>query len=394
MTKILWYLSPYDGLTPWVKESRPPGGVESVGDLAAHLDTLPFYGALQGTYSQDSFLTIAQIAHRTERLRFLIPFYPGLTAPRLLAEQILTFDQHTGGRLLLNLVNGIDPRIQTYGLPIPHDERYELSAQYWRLFVEAYEGKEPSYEDSYLARDTFRRAFSDAFEPLEYRPFRQASAEPIAPVQTPHAPLWGAGASPAGQNHAGQVVEVYLAHLRETDALHEQFTGGAAAAARHGRQFRGLGVHGSVIVRPQRQEAIDKFVAQIEATGVEHTRDRLEARVRALSKGTSGLADFTAPDAKRQVIVDRILAGRLPTVDELELEPGVFAGLTPWSAFDIMGEGAGVYLLGSPDDVHGSITRIQTAVPAVDTFIFSGWPLTEEATTVAELLLPRLDLEI
>lgn len=388
--KVLWYLSPYDGFTPWVKESRPPGSVENIANLAAHLDTLPFYGALQGTYSQDSFLTIAQIAHRTKRLRFLVPFYPALTAPRLLAEQVLTFDEFTGGRLILNLVNGIDAKIQTYGFPVPHDERYEVSAEYWRLFVAAYEGRDLDYTGTYLGADRWRKAFDDAFEPIPYRPFRQATAEPIPPIQSPHVPLWGAGQSIAGQEFAGRVVETYLAHLRESDSLKEQFDGGEAAAARNGRAFAGEGVHGSVIVRERDEDAIEYFYSQIEATGVEHTRDRLEASLRGPSQGRIGLADFTAPDAVRQRIVDRILSGRLPEPRELELEPGVYAGQTPWGAFDIEKTGRAVYLVGSPDTIQDSVERIQAKSPLVDTLILSAWPLAQEASTVAELLLPRL----
>src|SRR5690606_8175306 len=120
-------------------------------------------------------------------------------------------------------------------------------------------------------------------------------------------------------------------------------------------------------------EARDYFYAQIEATGVEHTRERLEARIRGASKGKQGLADFTAPDPIRQRIVDRVLAGQLPTLDELELEPGVYAGQTPWGAFDVIGDGTAVYLVGSGDTTEGSIRRIQTAIPLVDTFIFSAW---------------------
>jgi len=390
MTKVLWYLSPYDGFTPWVADSRPPGSVESIGALAEHLDGLPFYGALQGTYSQDSFLTIASIAGRTKRLRFLVPFYPLLTAPKLLAEQVLTFDQFTGGRLLLNLVNGIEPKVASYGLPIPRDERYRLSAEYWRLFTEAYEGRDLDYSGTYLDRSTFERAFENGFEPLPYRPFRPATAEPIPPIQTPHVPLWGTGASDAGRDFSGRIVEVYLAHLRESTALAAQFRSAEERAEAHGRSFRGEGVHGSVIVRRNSADALEYFYSQVEATGVEHTRDRLEAGLRAVSQGRTGLSDFTAPDAVRQTIVDRILSGRLPEPSELALEPGVYAGLTPWGAFDINAEGRAVYFVGTPDEVAASVERIQAVAPLVDTLILSAWPLVQEASTVAELLLPRL----
>jgi alkanesulfonate monooxygenase SsuD/methylene tetrahydromethanopterin reductase-like flavin-dependent oxidoreductase (luciferase family) len=41
-------------------------------------------------------------------MRFLIAVYARVTPAKLLAQQALTFDAFTGGRLLMNLINGRD----------------------------------------------------------------------------------------------------------------------------------------------------------------------------------------------------------------------------------------------------------------------------------------------
>ena len=43
---------------------------------------------------------------RTERLKFLVAFRPGLPSPTLAAQKAATYQRHSGGRLLLNVVTG------------------------------------------------------------------------------------------------------------------------------------------------------------------------------------------------------------------------------------------------------------------------------------------------
>ncbi len=42
----------------------------------------------------------------SERLKFLVAFRPGLTSPTLSAQMAATFQNMSGGRLLLNVVTG------------------------------------------------------------------------------------------------------------------------------------------------------------------------------------------------------------------------------------------------------------------------------------------------
>lgn len=386
--KVLWYISPVDGRFPWSERGRYPVEHSRLRRLAQTLDDSGFYGALLGTYAQDVFITASTIAAFTRTLRFLIPIYPGLTVPRLLAQQTLTFDEYTGGRLLLNLVNGQDAHLADYGQFLPHDARYERSAEYWRLFTDFYEGKSPSYQGTYLdpartadAAEAGRAAFGHTGG--------TATNLPLRPVQHPHVPLWGAGASRAGQEFAGRIVETYLTFLREPQSLAAQIDGAKAAAARHGRSFTGLGTHASVTVRASAAEAREHFYSLLETTGVDEIRDRAELTVKGVTAGRDSLRTFTAPDPRRQGWADALAAGRLPTLAELEIAPHTYAGLTPWSSLDVVGVGTGTYLVGDPDQVTGAITDLHDNL-GIDTVILAAWPLIQEATYTAELLSDRI----
>lgn len=405
-TRILWYISPVDGRLPWHDEGRYDIDHKRLIRLAQTIESGGFYGALLGTYAQDVLINASSLFSHTESLNFLIPIYPGLTSPRLLAQQILTFDQFSGGRIKLNLVNGQDELLQSYGLPLDKAERYKFSSEYWDLFVQFYEGHNADYTGTFLDPDRLHSALaepdaehapgdSDATsESLHRKPFGDTDNPthlPLAPTQRPHVPLWGAGASPSGIEFAGRTVETYLTWFRETQSVAQHVKDAEDAAASNGRSFTGVGTHGSLTVRNSRTEAEEAFYTKIEASGADRIAERLNLAISAGSQGRTDLTTFTAPDAKRQGWIDSVRAGRLPTLEDLRLEGRIFAGETPWSSLDIFGIGGGTYIVGSGQDAAGEIARIKQEVPPTDTFIFSGWPLTQEAQYAAEYLLPHIE---
>ncbi|WP_181156436.1 LLM class flavin-dependent oxidoreductase [Microbacterium sp. MYb66] len=388
-TKILWYLKHIDGRHPWTAAGRYEPDFGRLIRTAKALDQSGFYGALHGTSNNDPLVSVAALIAATERLRFLIPVYPGLTNPRLLAKQALTFDQYSGGRLLINIVNGQDPQLRPYGQLVPHERRYAQSVEYWRLFTSFYEGGPGVYDGTYL--DT-RHVTGDKTQVGAPISADHLAGIPYGPFQTPHVPLWGAGASPAGQDHAGQIVEVYLSFLRGFDAVAAQVRAARAAAARHGREFQGVGIHGSLIVRRTTRQAEDAFYEGLAAVGAEQFAADTDERIRRTTGGTFDLSTFVAPDAQRQGWIDALRAGRLPTLDELRIEPGVYAGLTEFiPLLDYSGGGAATYLVGAGEEVAARLRRYRTEIPGVDRFIFSGWPLEEEALQVADHLFPYID---
>ena len=99
---------------------------------AQNLDDLGYFGAL--TTAREPIALVGD----TERLRFVVPEYPGVKPPALLAEQAQVFDSYSGGRLIFNQVNGADPVLARYGRFESKDERYELSKEYWQQVKSLY----------------------------------------------------------------------------------------------------------------------------------------------------------------------------------------------------------------------------------------------------------------
>ncbi len=388
-TKILWYLKHFDGRPPWSASARYEFDHDRLIDTARAVERAGFYGVLHGTSNNDPLVSVASLINATHRLRFLIPIYPGLTHPRVLAKQALTFDQYSGGRLLINVVNGQDEQLRVYGGVPPKAERYRLSADYWRLFTEFYEGREASYDDTYLDTRTTTGEQTQIGAPVSVD---HLAGEPYGPFQRPHVPLWGAGATPEGQEHAGQVVETYLAFLRDFDDVKAQILSAHAAAKRHGRAFNGVGIHGSMTVRRTQAQAEEAFYESFRIVGAEQFAEDSNERIRLLSGGRFDLTTFVAPDARRQRWVDALRAGRLPELADLEIEPGVYSGLTEFiPVLDFFGQGSASYLVGSGEQVAQQLKNYRTEIPGVDRFIFSGWPLPQEAQYVADYLFPYIE---
>ena len=71
------------------------------------------------------------LAEVTERLKFLVAFRPGLVSPTLAAQMAATFQRHSHGRLLLNVVVGGEPHEQrAYGDFLDKDARYARADEF------------------------------------------------------------------------------------------------------------------------------------------------------------------------------------------------------------------------------------------------------------------------
>ncbi|MBR1218560.1 LLM class flavin-dependent oxidoreductase [Bradyrhizobium sp. U87765 SZCCT0131] len=376
--KVFWYVSPVDGPFPWKPEGRSAPDHRNVVSLAKTIDRLPFAGALFGTYGHDVWTTASTLIPLTEKMRFLIPIYPGITSPRLLAQQALTFDDYSNGRLLFNLVNGTDTVLAQYGLHVPHDERYELSAEYWDAFRKLYSGKAVVHDGRY-------------FKVSRNREIEGPTSLPVPPRQLPHPPLWGAGASPAGVRHAAEIVDTYLAFLNRPDRLSAQLGEARTAAAARGRGLD-AGVALWIIVRKTEEEAQAQLRWLLEQTGADWIRHQVDIDLRRALGGNVSLDNLTSPDPQLQRRIDALRAGRIPELADLQLAPHLYTGPTPPSALDVIGTGRGTYLVGNPHQVAKVFRDLQASL-GVNVFILQNYPLESEAERVADLLLPLLDLD-
>ena len=363
--KTFWYLTAADGDYPW-----SPGGLYEFDparyvNLARTIDQGGFEGALVATWPNDPFVSASMAATHTTSMKFLVAVYARMIPARLLAEKALTFDAFSGGRLLINSVNGRDNILAGYGMETEHDERYALGRDYWSEFRRLYrEGADSNFPNT---------------------PLRM---EPTSPDGVP---VWGAGDSDAGLASSGQVLDAYLAMMRHPDFLAEKFAAARASAEAAGRDLTDFGALAGVIVRPSEAEALDRLASLFERAGIERITEVLDQAVRRRTHGRQDLRTFTARDPLRQKWVDTLLAGQLPHPRDLRIGESLYAGITAWSPLDIFSTGSSaVYLVGTPDGLAGTVAELR-ARTGLTALILAGWPLTEEAALVAEHLIPRFD---
>ncbi len=376
--KVLWYINANDGRYPWKSppggEGRYPADSHRLRRLASTLDRLGFYGALlTGT----PWITASSLIPFSEKLRFLIPVYPNVLPPLLLAEQARTFDWFSGGRLLFNQVNGTDSVVSQYGVELTQAERYAASAEYWTLFKRLYAGDFSPFQGKYVEFAGTSGGWQEA---------------PLGPIQAPHTPVWGSGGVEAGIEHAGEVLDTYLTYLNHPDKLARQFTDVRAAAARHGRKVD-VGVLAGVIVRETEEEAWAHAQWLLERTGAESIVRTINTRMKGREGRGGGIETLTSDDPQIQARIDALTAGRLPTREDLEIYPNLWSGVINWATIDVEGkQGRGTYLVGTPQQVADRIHELQDRL-GLDTFILSAYPLIDEAERTAELLFPLLNLD-
>src|ERR1700678_1609878 len=97
-----------------------------------------------GLWCEDAWLTTAMLIEAAETLKFLVAFRPGLLSPTLAAQMAGTFQRHSGGRLLLNVVTGGEPHEQqAYGDFLGKEERYARTAEFLHVVRQLWTSRQP-----------------------------------------------------------------------------------------------------------------------------------------------------------------------------------------------------------------------------------------------------------
>src|SRR5882724_3724085 len=120
-----------------------PATLSYLGQIARSAEQLGFVGALTptGAWCEDAWLTTAMLTEVTESLKFLVAFRPGLVSPTLAAQMAATFQRHSEGRLLLNVVVGGEAHEQrAYGDFLTKDERYERADEFLHIVRSLWKG--------------------------------------------------------------------------------------------------------------------------------------------------------------------------------------------------------------------------------------------------------------
>lgn len=349
---IFWFL-PTHGDSRYLGTTKGARQVDYdyLRQIAGAADTLGYDGVLipTGRSCEDPWVVASSLIGATKNLKFLVAIRPGLSTPGLSVRMAATFDRLSKGRLLINVVTGGDQgELEADGLFADHAERYEISAEFLRIWRASLAGEG-----------------GDAGFDYEGKHLKVKGAKTLYPaLQKPYPPLYFGGSSEPAHELAAEQVDVYLTWGEPPAAVAQKIADIRQRAARYGRKIR-FGIRLHVIVRETNEaawKAADELIA--------HVDDDVIARAQKA---------FAKMDSEGQRRMAALHGGRR---DKLEVSPNLWAGV------GLVRGGAGTALVGDPETV---VARIQEyADLGIDTFIFSGYPHLEESYRFAELVFPLL----
>src|SRR5437762_7081883 len=154
----------------------------------------------------------------TRKLKVMLAQRPGFTAPTLLARQLATLDQLSGGRVSLHVIAGGNAtELRQDGNTLDDkDERYERTSEFLDIVRAEWTSERPfDYDGKYYR---VRGAFSV-----------------VKPYQKDGIPVFIAGASEAAIEVAGKHADVFALWGETYDEVRNQLARVRAASANNGR---------------------------------------------------------------------------------------------------------------------------------------------------------------
>ena len=296
-----------------------------------------------GTWCEDAWIATAALIPQTRNLRFLVAFRPGFISATLAAQQALTFQRLSGGRLLLNIVTGGNSEEQRrFGDFADHDTRYDRTAEFIEILRGAWSGTPYDHRGEH------------------YTVEGATVSRPPDPVP----PVFFGGSSDAGKRVAARHADTWLMWGEPPDVAADQVREVRALAAAAGREIS-FGIRLHVITRDRAEDAwavtdrlLDAMPPEVVAQAQTH---------------------FAYAESVGQRRMAALHGGRR---DDLVVAPNL------WAGFGLVRSGAGTALVGSHEEVAARLAEYHEA--GFDHVILSGQPHLEEAYWFGEGVIPRL----
>ena len=314
--------------------------------VATAAEDLGFEAALTptGGWCDDAWVVTAMLSETSERLKFLVAFRPGLVSPTLAAQMAATFQWHSGGRLLLNVVTGGDPAEQrAFGDFLDKEQRYRRTGEFLEIVRRLWDGETVDFDGEHL----------------------QVEGATIHRLPDPRPEIYFGGSSPAGIEVAAEHVDVYLTWGEPPAAIAEKIDRVATAAAERGRAVR-FGIRLHTISRDTSAAAwaqAERLLGSVPAETIAQVQARLR---QSESEGQRRMTELH--NGSR---------------DGLEVYPNLWAGV------GLGRGGAGTALVGSHAEVAERIEEYADA--GIEEFVLSGYPHLEELYWFGEGVLPLLE---
>jgi len=342
--EIFWFI-PCAGDGRHLGAATRPSSFAYLSSIARAADSLGFDGVLlpTGGLGEDTIVIGSALLSVTQRLRFLVAVRPGLISPILAARINASLDRISNGRANLNVVSG-SGQFDFEGLPLSHEERYELTREWLAAFRSAYGSEAVNLKGKHVHIENGKAL--------------------LPSVQRPYPPIYFGGSSDEARSVAAEHVDVYLSWGERPDDVAQKFADVKRQAEAHGRRVR-FGLRAHIIVRETEEEAWREADCLIS-----HLTDE------QIAKAQAGFA------ASESVGQQRMAQLHLGNRENLRI------GKNLWAGVGLVRGGAGTAFVGSPENIARALKEYQDV--GVDTFILSGYPHLEEAYRTAELLFPAI----
>lgn len=291
------------------------------------------------TLGIDATAFASAIAVETNRIKLLLAVRLGELVVPQLARQIATLQQISGGRLVINAISSDVP-----GEMLSSEDRYLRTTESITVLRTLLAGERADYDGKFVT------AHVDA---------------PRIAVDAPHDPVvYFGGLSEAARECAAESSNVYLMWPDTTPRMVEVMREMDSRSAKFGRTLR-YGWRSHVIVRETEAEArnaADRLLSRLDVdTGA-------AIRAKSLDSKSAGVARQS--ELREQADADGYIERHL------------------WTGVGRARSGAGIAIVGDPDQVTAKIREIRDA--GVSTFILSGYPHLTECDLVARYVLPQL----
>lgn len=325
------------------------GTLDFAAGIARAAEDHGWAGALVGTGwgRPDTFTLATALAARTTTFKPLAAVRPGYWQPAHFASAAATLDRLTGGRLLVNIVSGLDDPAAYGDTERDPARRYRRTEEFLHLVRRLW-----TEEDI-----TFRGEFYHVeHATLHQRPHGPGSGG------TPR--LYFGGASAAAERVAAAHADVQLFWGEPLDGVAERIDRLRALSATLGRELPPLefGLRITTLIRDTTEQAWHDAEAKVALFADRRAPGPSPARRRAV--GQRRLHAL----AQRGEVLDSCLYTRPAQVG---------------------GGGAGsTWLVGSPDDVADALRRYGEL--GITHFVLSDTPYAQEVARVGDQLLTRL----
>ncbi|UHG94220.1 LLM class flavin-dependent oxidoreductase [Spirosoma oryzicola] len=292
------------------------------------------------TVGQDPLTFAAGIAPLTSAINLLVAIRTGEFHPPMLARALASLDHMLNGRLILNIINSDLP-----GLREDPVLRYQRCAETIEILKQAWTKDRINHRGKLYQFDL--------------------PADPVKPYQQNGGPLlYFGGTSDGSRDVCARYCDVFLTWPESEESMYATLQDMTARAARYGRKIDfGLRIH--VIVRETEAEA--RAYARRLMSKFDEQRG---AEIRARGEDSRSLGVLRQDQLRETANIDGYVEDIL------------------WTHIGKVFSGCGGGLVGSADQVVAKLNRYIDM--GFRSFIFSGFPLLEEANYFAKLVLPRL----